>query len=100
VGGAVEAAGSIGTTALRAVREMLVGVMEGVKEVASSALPKAPSKGAGSPAEGPKAPSPPPSIDTHDGRFKTDEEYHHNTPSPPPSGKTPEEPSAKTRTRR
>ena len=40
VGGAIEAAGSIGNTAVRSVREMLVGVVEGVKEVASALLPK------------------------------------------------------------
>jgi hypothetical protein len=40
VGGAIEAAGTIGTSAVKTVREMLVGVVEGVKEVASAALPK------------------------------------------------------------
>ena len=43
VGGAIEAAGAIGATALKAVREMLVDVLEGVKEVAGAALPKTPS---------------------------------------------------------
>ena len=33
--------GTIGNTAVRAVKDMLVGVVEGVKEVASAALPKA-----------------------------------------------------------
>jgi hypothetical protein len=41
VNGAIEAAGSIGNTAVKAVKDMLVGVVEGVKEIASSALPKA-----------------------------------------------------------
>ena len=40
VGGAIEAAGAIGNTAVRSVKDMLVGVAEGVKEVASSILPK------------------------------------------------------------
>jgi hypothetical protein len=35
----VEAAAAIGTTALKAVREMLIGVVEGVKDVAGAALP-------------------------------------------------------------
>ena len=40
VGGAIEAAGTIGNTAVKAVKDMLVGVVEGVKEIASAALPK------------------------------------------------------------
>ncbi|HCC68870.1 MAG TPA: hypothetical protein DEP99_03180, partial [Nitrospiraceae bacterium] len=40
VGGAIEAAGTIGVTAVRAVTDMLVGVVEGVKEIAGAALPK------------------------------------------------------------
>jgi len=40
VGGAIETAGTIGNTAVKAVKDMLVGVVEGVKEVASAALPK------------------------------------------------------------
>ena len=40
VGGAIETAGAIGNTALKAVKDMLVGVVEGVKEIASAALPK------------------------------------------------------------
>ena len=40
MGGAIEAAGTIGTSAVKTVREMLVGVVEGVKDVASAALPK------------------------------------------------------------
>ena len=39
VGGAIEAAGAIGSTALRAVREMLVGVAAGVRDVAEAAIP-------------------------------------------------------------
>jgi hypothetical protein len=95
VGGAIEAAGSIGVTAVRAAREILVGVVEGVKGVANSALPKTAQKMAGGPVENPKAPSPPHSGETHDGRFKTNEEYRHET-----LGETPEEPLTKTRTRR
>lgn len=40
VGGAIEAAGTIGNTAVRSVRDMLVGVVEGVKEVLNAAVPK------------------------------------------------------------
>lgn len=40
VGGAIETAGTIGNTAVKAVKDMLVGVVEGVKEVAGAALPK------------------------------------------------------------
>jgi hypothetical protein len=36
----VEAAGTIGNTAVRAVKDILVGIVGGVKEVASTALPK------------------------------------------------------------
>jgi hypothetical protein len=41
VGGAIDAAGTLGQSALRAVTDILVGAMEGVKEVACAALPKA-----------------------------------------------------------
>ncbi|MGD0661805.1 MAG: hypothetical protein ABSD38_27415, partial [Syntrophorhabdales bacterium] len=63
VGGAVEAAGSIGTTALRAVREMLVGVMEGVRDVAGAALPvrsgnEPPSATGEKPPQGARTPGP------------------------------------------
>jgi hypothetical protein len=40
VTGAIEAAGSIGQTAVRAVKDILLGVVEGVKEVGSAALPR------------------------------------------------------------
>ena len=40
VNGAIEAAGSIGNTSVKTVRDVLVNVVEGVKEIASSALPK------------------------------------------------------------
>jgi hypothetical protein len=39
VSGAIEAAGTIGNTAVKAVTGVLLGVVEGVKEVASAALP-------------------------------------------------------------
>jgi hypothetical protein len=79
---------------------------------------------AGGPIKSPKAPSPPsskkthdgrfktdeeyrhdatselPSKKTHDGRFKTDEEYRHDATFELPSKKTHDEPNAKTRTRR
>jgi hypothetical protein len=110
-------------TALKAVREMLLGVVEGVKGVASAALPKTAPKMAGGPIKGPKARSPQPSEKTPDGRFKTDEEYRHEAPEPPsektpdgrfktdeeyrheatspqPSEKTHDEPNAKPRKRR
>ena len=37
---AIEAAGSIGKTAAREVEEILVGVVKGLKEIATSALPQ------------------------------------------------------------
>ena len=37
---AIEAAGEIGNTAVNSVKGILIGVVEGVKEVTSSALPK------------------------------------------------------------
>jgi hypothetical protein len=40
VGGAIDAAGGISNTAVKAVKEMLVGVVEGVKEVGGAVLPK------------------------------------------------------------
>ena len=40
VGGAIDAAGTLGQSALRAVTDILVGAVEGVKEVACAALPK------------------------------------------------------------
>jgi hypothetical protein len=40
VGGAIETAGAIGQTALKAVKDMLVGVVEGVREVANAAMVK------------------------------------------------------------
>ncbi|HTR44739.1 MAG TPA: hypothetical protein VMH06_03435 [Thermodesulfovibrionales bacterium] len=40
VGGAIEAAGGIGNTAVKAVKEMLIGVVEGVKEIGSAILPQ------------------------------------------------------------
>lgn len=40
VGGAINAAGYIGESAVIAVRRILVGVVDGVKEVAATALPK------------------------------------------------------------
>jgi hypothetical protein len=40
VGGAIDAAGTLGQSALRAVTDILVGAVEGVKEVAGAALPK------------------------------------------------------------
>jgi hypothetical protein len=40
VAGAIEAAGSISKTAVKAVKEMLIGVVEGVRDVAGAALPK------------------------------------------------------------
>ena len=40
VGGAMEAAGIIGNTAVKAVRDILVGVVEGVEEAPSTTLPK------------------------------------------------------------
>jgi hypothetical protein len=40
VGGAIEAAGTIGKMTVRSVKDMLVGVAEGVKELASSLLLK------------------------------------------------------------
>ncbi len=39
VEGAVDAAASIGTTAGRAVKEILVGAVQGVREVADAAFP-------------------------------------------------------------
>lgn len=61
VGGAIETAGTIGNTAVKAVKDMLVGVVEGVKEVAGAALPKpkispevAPSSSAVTPPESPE----------------------------------------------
>ena len=38
-GGAIEASGTVGTSAVKTVREMLVGVVKGIKEVASVPLP-------------------------------------------------------------
>lgn len=40
VGGAIDAAGTLGQSALRAVTDILVGTVEGVKEVAGAVLPK------------------------------------------------------------
>jgi hypothetical protein len=40
VGGAIETAGAIGQTALKAVKDMLVGVVEGVRDVANAAMVK------------------------------------------------------------
>lgn len=40
VTGTIDTAGSIGNSAIRTVKEMMVGVVEGVKDVAGSALPK------------------------------------------------------------
>jgi hypothetical protein len=40
VTGAVDAAGAIGSSAIRTVKEMMVGVVEGVKDVAGASLPK------------------------------------------------------------
>jgi len=40
VTGAIDAAAAIGNLAVKAVQDMLVGVVEGVKEVLSRALPK------------------------------------------------------------
>jgi hypothetical protein len=40
VNGAIEAAGSIGNTAVKAVRDVLVNTVEGVKDIAGAALPK------------------------------------------------------------
>jgi hypothetical protein len=39
VQGAIEAAGSVGTTATKAVKEILIGVVEGVRAVAAAAFP-------------------------------------------------------------
>jgi hypothetical protein len=40
IGGAIEAAGSIGNTAVKAVRDALIGVAEGTKDVLVAVLPK------------------------------------------------------------
>ncbi len=40
VGGVVEAVGSVGATTVEAAKSILVGVVGGVKEVISTALPK------------------------------------------------------------
>jgi len=40
VGGAIDAAGSIGSSAVKAVREVLVGTVEGAKKLAGTALPR------------------------------------------------------------
>ena len=45
ISGAVEAAGEIGKSAVTAVKEVLVGVVVGAKEVLSAALPKPPQSG-------------------------------------------------------
>ncbi len=45
VGGAIEAAASIGTTAARSVKEILIGVVEGLREVAGAAFPAGPARG-------------------------------------------------------
>jgi len=39
--GAIDAAGTIGTTAVTTMKDVLLGVVAGVKEVASAALPHA-----------------------------------------------------------
>ena len=42
--GAIEAAGTIGTTAVTTMKDILLGVVAGVKEVAGAALPHASSQ--------------------------------------------------------
>jgi phage-related protein len=42
VGGAAEAIGGIGTTAVSSVRDILLGVVTGIKDVANAALPRPP----------------------------------------------------------
>ena len=61
VGAAIEAARTIGNTAVKAVTEMLVGVVAGVKEVAGAALPKTEAK-------------PSPESPSHGARAETTEE--------------------------
>jgi hypothetical protein len=41
VGGAIEAAGSLGQNAVKSISDILVGAVEGVKEVACAVMPKA-----------------------------------------------------------
>jgi hypothetical protein len=55
VEGAIEGASEVGRTAVKAVTDMLVGVVEGVKGVGGAALPTSPPKAALPPEE--KAPS-------------------------------------------
>jgi hypothetical protein len=58
VGGALEAAGSLGKTAVKSICEVLVATVEGIKDVACAALPK-PRAEAGAPAEEKAAPAAP-----------------------------------------
>jgi hypothetical protein len=54
VEGAIEAAGSIGNVAVKAVKDILVGVVGGIKEVASAALPEEKPAPPSTPGEGPR----------------------------------------------
>ena len=52
VGGAIEAAGSLGQSAVKSISDILVGAVEGVKDVACAVMPKA--KSGQEPAPAPK----------------------------------------------
>jgi hypothetical protein len=54
VGGAIEAAGTLGLTAVRGVTDLLVGAVEGLKEVAGAVLPKGQAETPGAGEAGPE----------------------------------------------